>query len=422
LSASAHRSAGAGSVQLLTRNSASTGTISDRAAAAPGEPPVPGRIDAAVIVSEEELCAEDVALTPAPRRPARALHPFVFRHGRIGDMAMLTAVLRALHRRYGAPCYVVGMDPWIHEMYLGHPDVAACWHVPRKAPFAFGLAWPAMVRALRRSAPAPVYVLEHHRREVPRIRRLLSLAGVEPRRCLYIEEAPGTERLWLDCLLEFAARTPPALCAADYPPPAAARLWRPHLRVLESERHAAREWLAAQGWRGEPVVLVQPGNHRTMGRRRMRQWVDRDDKTWPLAHWAELLRGVRAALPEALIVLRGAPAETSMLEPIARAAGLARVARAACGLRRLFALCELAHSMISVDTGPAHVGAALGVPLVVLYGIQSPRVWLPRSGGCSPVLALEAHHVGAIAPQEVLEQWRTLLGERGARDCAKPQQ
>lgn len=409
-------------MQLLTRNAASAGTISDRAPAAQGEPPVPGLSGAEVMVSEEELYSEDLALTPAPRQAARALHPFVFRHGRVGDMAMLTAVLRALHHRYGAPCYVVGMDPWIHDMYLAHPDVAACWHVPRKAPFAFGLAWPALVRALRRSAPAPVYVLEHHRREVPRIRRLLSLAGVDPRRCLYIGEEPGTERLWLDCLLEFAARTPPALCATDYPPPADAGVWRPHLRVLDSERRAAREWLTAQGWRGEPVVLVQPGNHRTMGRRRMRQWVDRDDKTWPLAHWAELLRGIRAALPEALIVLRGAPAEAPMLEPIARAAGLPRVTLAACGLRRLFALCELAQSMISVDTGPAHVGAALGVPLVVLYGIQSPRVWLPRSGGCSPVLALESHHVGQIAPEEVLEQWRTLPVDRGARDCAEQRQ
>ena len=344
-------------------------------------------------------------LTCDPRPP---LNPFVFRFGRIGDMVMLTAVLRFLHRRYGAPCYVVGMDPWLRDMYLGHPDVAACWHVPRKAPFALGLAWPAVVRALRSSAPGPVYVFEHHRRQVPRIRRLLSLGGIDPRRCLYIDEEPGEERLWLDCQLEFAARTPASVRERDYPQPEAADLWRPCLRVLDGERREARDWLSAQGWRGQPLVLVQPGNHRTMGRRRMRHWSDRDDKHWPLGAWAELVRGVQSACPEALVVLRGAPAEAPMLEQIRAALPGSRVVVAACGLRRLFALCELAHSMISIDTGPAHAAAALGVPLVVLYGVQSPRVWLPRSGGSSPVLALEARRVEQIAPQAVLDLWRSL--------------
>ncbi len=323
-------------------------------------------------------------------------------------MVMLTAVMRALHDRYGAPCYVVGMDPWIHDMYRGHEDVAACWHVPRKLPFPFGLQWPAVSRALRRSAPGPVYVCEHHRRQVPRIRRLLSLTGVDPRRCLFIDEEPGTERPWIECLLEFAARTPPSVRADEYPPPAIAGPWRPHLVVMESERRGARQWLAEAGWGGEPLVLVQPGNHRTMGRRRVRQWANRDDKAWPTGHWAALLHGIRATHPEMSIVLRGAAAERPMLEEIRASASLPRVLIAAGGLGRLFALCELARSMISIDTGPAHAAAALGVPLVVLYGTHSPRVWLPRSGGQSPVLALEAERVGQISPQAVLELWRTL--------------
>ena len=44
--------------------------------------------------------------------------------------------------------------------------------------------------------------------------------------------------------------------------------------------------------------------------------------------------------------------------------------------------------MISADSGPAHCAAALGVPLVVLYGTQSSRVWLPRSATGSPVVAV----------------------------------
>ncbi len=372
-------------------------------------------------MSVDAVRSDGFALPAAPRTPARPLHPFVFRHGRIGDMVMMTAVLRALHARYGAPCYVVGMDPWIHDMYRDHPDVAGCWHVPRKWPFVFGLAWPSVLRALRRSAPGPVYVFEHHRREVPRIRRLLALGGVDPRRCLYIDEEPGTDRLWLDVLLEFAARTPACVPACAYPQTGAEGLWRPRLRVSEPERRAAREWLAGVGWRGGPLVLVQPGNHRTMGRRRMRHWVERDDKAWPLDHWVELLHAIGAAQPEALVVLRGAPAEAPILERIARAAARPSVAVAACGLRRLFALCCLADSMISIDTGPAHAAAALCLPLVVLYGVQSARVWLPRSGGQSPVLPLESPHVSQISAAQVIERWRSLppAGDPDRRGCGE---
>ena len=119
-------------------------------------------------------------------------------------------------------------------------------------------------------------------------------------------------------------------------------------------------------------------------------------------------------MPEALIVLRGAPAEATMLERIGSATRVARVAAAPCALPRLFALCELAQSMISIDTGPAHAAAALGAPLVVLYGIQSSRVWLPRSCADSPVLALEAERVERISPQAVLDAWRSLPRARSS--------
>src|SRR5205823_5913430 len=63
---------------------------------------------------------------------------------------------------------------------------------------------------------------------------------------------------------------------------------------------------------------------------------------------------------------------------------LARIRR----LLRLLALCARSHSMISVDTGPAHAAAALGLPLVVLFGAHSQQQWLPRSPCGSPVLGV----------------------------------
>lgn len=345
------------------------------------------------------------------------LRPFVFKLGRIGDMVMLTAALRLLHARYGRPCYVVGADSWAPDVYRGLPEVARCWPVPRKTPTFFGFSWPAILRALRESAPGPVYVFEHHPGQVRRIRRLLRLSRIDPRRCIFIAEAPGSEFPWLDALLRFAGRTPPALSAADYPEPETSAGWSPRLAVLESERGERDRWLRSHGFRGQPLILVQPGNHRTMGRRRLRNWRGRDDKVWPIARWVQLLHKLHVRMPDAMIVLRGAAAEMPLLESIRAATALTCVSSASTALRPLFALCEAAHSMISVDSGPAHSAAALGVPLVVIYGTQPPKVWLPRSSDGSPVLAVggppELERAEQISVDTVFDAWCELL-ENGA--------
>jgi heptosyltransferase-2/heptosyltransferase-3 len=342
------------------------------------------------------------------------LRPFVFKLGRIGDMVMLTAALRLLHARYGKPCYVVGADSWVPDVYLGVPEVAQCWSLPRKTPTFFGFAWPAILRALRESAPGPVYVFEHHPGQVRRIRRLLRLSGIDPRRCIFIAEAPGSESPWLDALLRFARQTPSALSAADYPEPAASGGWSPRLAVLDSERRERDQWLESRGFRGQPLIIVQPGTHRTMGRRRLRNWRGRDDKAWPIERWVQLLHRLHERMPDAMIVLRGAAAEMPLIESIRAAAALPCVGSASTALRPLFALCEAAHSMISADSGPAHAAAALGAPrLVVIYGTQSPKVWLPRSSTGSPVLAVggppEFERAEQISVDAVFEAWSGLL-------------
>jgi Glycosyltransferase family 9 (heptosyltransferase) len=338
---------------------------------------------------------------------------------------MLTAALRLLHARYGKACYVVGADAWAPAVYVGLPDVAACWSLPRKAPTPFGLAWLSILKALRESAPGPVYVFEHHAGQVRRIRRLLSLSGIDPQRCIFIAEAPGTDSPWLDAMLRFARRTPASLNPTDYPEPHAAGIWSPQLRVLDSERAQRDEWLRSRGFRGRPLILIQPGNHRTMGRRRLRNWRGRDDKVWPVERWVQLLQRLHAYMPHAVLVLRGAAAEMPLLESIRAAAALPCVASARTELRPLFALCEVSHSMISVDSGPAHCAAALGVPLVVLYGAQSSKVWVPRSSSGAPVCAVggppEFERAGQISADAVFAAWRKLAeaAGRGAQAAAQ---
>lgn len=354
------------------------------------------------------------ALHPVPAAPLR---PTVFFFCRLGDMVMLTSLLNLLHRRYGLPCQVIGTGSWTSAVYAGNPDVEGVWSFHRHLPFMLERSWYGVRRALRASAPGPVYVCERHYRQLPRIRRMLRWSGIDPKRCVYLSEDTSTapEHL-VDRLVRLGARTPAALEAADCAPPAPSAVEGPRLYVLPAERAQRDAWLKSQGWFGRTLIIIQPGNHRSMGPRRAR-WrrLNTDDKWWPLERWAALLRQVHDSRDDALLVLRGAPEEEPMLEEIRAATNRPRVAVVGNRLRELFALYECAHSMISVDTGPAHAAAAASLPLVVLYGAAPPRYWLPRSPSGSPVIGVGgpplSMRVDDLSVETVFEAWRTLVAQ-----------
>ena len=345
-------------------------------------------------------------------RSATALIPTVFFFCRLGDMVMLTRMLDLLHRRYGRPCQVIGTGSWTPTIYAGNPDVSAVWAFHRHRPFLFDPAWLSVRQGLRASSPGPIYVCERHYRQLPRIRRMLRFAGVDPRRCVFLTDFPITETEHVvDRLMGLGSRTPAALRAAHFPPPPQAELSGPRLYVLDGERTARDEWLRAQGWAGRELILIQPGNHRSMGPRRAR-WrrLNTDDKWWPLEKWAELLHLLHRHRPEARLLLRGSPEEVPMLHEILGVTGLASAAAVGTDLRQLFSLCEAASSMVSVDTGPAHAAAALGVPLVVLYGVHSWQHWLPRSPDGTPVVGVggppKYQRVDQVPVNDVFDAWR----------------
>ena len=316
-------------------------------------------------------------------------------------MIVLTPLLRALRQHHGPPCLVIGLGPWSEPAYRGNPDVGRVISLSRHLPCACDAAWWAAVAALRRLPAGPVYVCDEHRSSD--VERLLAFGGVERGRLISHRDASRPE-----CEHEIERMLRVGESARGCPRHATA-LATPSLVVLEPERLQCDAWLAAHGWLGRPLVLVQPGNRRTMSsRRRRHRRLNRDDKAWPTESWRQLLRGMHARMPQAVLLLCGAPAEAALLGEIHRAAALECAAPAVLDLRALFALCERAHSMISIDSGPAHAAAALGLPLVVMFGGQSPQRWLPRSPG-TPVIRLggppERSRVDQIPADAVIESW-----------------
>jgi ADP-heptose:LPS heptosyltransferase len=352
------------------------------------------------------------------------LTPTVFFFARLGDMVMVTRMLNLLHRRYGRPCQVIGTGSWTPGTYDGHPDVAGVWAFHRHLPFLLDAAWRPVRRALHASAPGPIYVCEKHYRQLPRIYRMLRFSGVDPRRCVFLTERPirkpvqPTDHL-VDRMVALGARTPANLAAEDYPAPADAALDGPRLYVLDSERAERDAWLRSQGLFGRELILIQPGNHRTMGPRRAR-WrrQNTDDKWWPIERWAELLHRIHRERPDGVLLLRGSQEEVTMLHEIRAATKLPGVATVATTLRQLYALCDGASSMVSVDSGPGHAAAALSVPLVVLYGAESPLYWLPRGPSGSPVVGVggppTSRRADQVSVEVVFRAWCAVTGHRRA--------
>ncbi|HEX5959765.1 MAG TPA: glycosyltransferase family 9 protein [Rhodanobacteraceae bacterium] len=338
--------------------------------------------------------------------------PLVIRFGAFGDMVLLTPLLRLLHRRYGQPCRVLGSGGWLEPLFRSHPDVAATLELAsRKRPYWLDASQRQLVAGLRARPPGPVYVCDDY--SIDKIRWLLRRARVAGEHCVFANPdcmlRDGEH--WIDRWRRFGAMTPAAFAQA--PPLAEAdALDAPCLAIHAADRADLHAWLHTRGFDDAPLVLLQPGNKRTLKRGRAGQLGD--DKQWPLENWVGLVREVLARRADLKVILCGVPAEAALLRTIADAANSERVLAAGgeLPLRRLLALCEHAAAMVSVDTGPAQAAAALGCPLLVMYGAQPPSLWLPRSPTGSAVVALgglpERNRVDRIPLVEALSAWQAL--------------
>lgn len=354
---------------------------------------------------------------------AKSSVPIVIRFGRLGDMLLLAPLLSRLHRGYGEPCMLLGTGPFSASLYAAHPDVAQVVQVTaRHRPLALSPQRWRMLQVLRAHRDSALHVCETEPRALGKIRRMLALAGVKPEHCVFVTDAAILpDEHWVERLLRGCGH-PPSACNDAWQDPVPADDAAPRLYLRDADRRDRDAWLRARGWRGEPIWLVQPSNKRSVRWNGPRDEAD-DDKAWPAQNWIAALRTLHADHPDARIVLCGTPNEAPRLDAIAagtRGGNIDVVARD-LPLRRLMALCEIARGMLSVDTGPAHVCAALGCPLVVLYGAQAASLWLPRSPAGSAVIALggppRRSRVSEVAADEVVAALRRLPARQPELPC-----
>ncbi len=98
-----------------------------------------------------------------------------------------------------------------------------------------------------------------------------------------------------------------------------------------------------------------------------------ESKNWSIAFMAEVLDRVAETLPELDIFLLGAEGDWQMGEELLQAAHSAKPVNLAgkTSFHGLAALLSRSAAMFTVDSGPMHLAAALGIPCIALFGSTS---------------------------------------------------
>jgi heptosyltransferase-2/heptosyltransferase-3 len=330
------------------------------------------------------------------------------RCGAFGDMVLLTALLRQLEARLGTPADLIASGPWTLPLLQGQPGVGEIFVLrSRRSPYWASPDQQRLVRWLRARGPGPTWYCDSGVG-----RDLLRRGGIPDDFVCEDQTLPRVAgEHFVDRWIRFANLTPPAF--ATQLAPARIRVQsKAVLNVNESARSALAAWLGRRGLSERELLLIQAGNKRTM-----RGWLRRratNTKYWPEERWAEVIQALRAARPEAAILLLGVPHEFALNEDIMRRAHVPGLYNAADDLPIdiLLPLLERAASLVSVDTGPAHAAAALECPTVALFGTSDPLLYRP-GGVTTPAIVLTGEIDGhpnilGIQAAAVIAAWRKL--------------
>jgi len=189
------------------------------------------------------------------------------------------------------------------------------------------------------------------------------------------------------------------------------------LRVPLEARLRVRDRLARSGIAAGHFIQVHPTA--TLA---TKQWPE-----WCFARAADQL-SVRSGLP---VVFTSAPRENRVLAKVREEADRVHRYWADLSLEELFALTESCRLFLGNDSGPTHAAAALGVPLVVVWGSSNFDVWRPwntvheavRSDlPCIPCPGYSCAEFGRpkcildISPVRVIEACERMLRRCGPRN------
>ncbi len=189
------------------------------------------------------------------------------------------------------------------------------------------------------------------------------------------------------------------------------------LEVAESRKVAARKLLRANGVSGipgitdgRPLIALCPGSTNSRAKR------------WPAERYAILADRFIDECGADVILIGAAPEEDVSLDVRERMHNLPILLTGKTDLSQLVSVLSLVDMLVTNDTGPAHIAAALGRPTLVIFGPTNPLTTRPFSPfgevvsqppDCAPCMLrdcpIDHRCMTAITPDHILERARVLL-------------
>ncbi|MDP3071990.1 MAG: glycosyltransferase family 9 protein [Opitutaceae bacterium] len=289
--------------------------------------------------------------------PAASPHILVIRRRYLGDIVLLGSVVRNLRLHWPAAHLTFLTEAAYAGVVPLNPEIDAGLTFPRGA-----FAWPGFVRALRRARFT--HVLDFDNTEKTALVTRLTGAAVRatfdrelivhryPR--LYTHAAQVTNAFYdSHHITETYLALPAALGV-----PLVSREVRLVPRAADCS--AAQRLVPAGGKK----ILVHPGSRSAQ-------------RVWPAARFAAVCDRLQDECG-AQVFLTAGPGEQATVEEIRRAAKTHLVAvPPAAHVGALAALAAQFDVFLCHDSGPMHIAAAVGTPVVALFGSQNAAIWRP---------------------------------------------
>ncbi len=307
--------------------------------------------------------------TPSPggTRDVRNILVIKLRH--IGDVLLATPVLRALREAYPSAKITMLVNRGTEGVLVHNPDVNEVLCL-EKGTWGAQLAF---VQKLRRRGFDCIVDLTDGDRSA-----FVSLASGAQLRVGF-----NAEHRWRGLLYSHVAKPRPAdrhrveydLCALRAlgvdPKPTT-----PAVHVTPAEEAVVGAWLTEQGLAPSSdsplLILLQPGARYSL-------------KVWPHDRFARLADRLAERF-SCRILLGGDQREREVAEQVAREAHCApKVVAGRFSLLQFAALMKRCALFVGNDGGAMHIAAAIGTPVVALFGPTYPQRWGPR-GGPSQIL------------------------------------
>ncbi len=289
----------------------------------------------------------------------------VFLPNWLGDVAMATPALRAMRRCFGPDARIVGiLRPYLADVLTGTAWLDEQWPFDPRSKDRSQRA-SAMVRQMRAEKFDLAVLMTNSFRTA-----WLAWRGGAQQRIGYARYGRGpllTDKLYPRRIGRQIAATPMVEAYLEIARAVGCDEESPRLELhtLDADERSADGVFERLGLRGDERVIALNSSGAYGG-----------SKLWPVEYFAELARRIVAELDHDVLVFCG-PKERDIARRILALSANSHVVSMADGpmdLGTAKACIRRCRLMVSTDSGPRHVAAAFGLPLVTMFGPMLP-VW-----------------------------------------------